>query len=197
MFASIIQKFVRKRSELVANRVIPFLEKSNTIIDIGSGTGDVDIMLQSSGFNITPVDVADFHGVRLLKTTLYDGKTLPFADRTFDTALLLMVMHHTPDPEIILAEASRVANTLVVIETSFITPLGKLLTVILDAIGNLRLEAFWSSYKTDSEWRDIFSKHGFIVSSSHRYQDKVLGFPFLHISYQLKQALSADPKLSR
>lgn len=187
MFNKILKYFVRKRSEIVVSRILSYLKKTDKIIDIGSGTGDVAKLLRSKGMNVTPVDVEDFHGVRLLETTIYDGKTLPFPDKTFDTALILMVMHHTPNPDLILSEVSRVANNIVVIETSFTTKLNRFWTIISDAVGNLRLEAFWDSYKTDKQWRAVFDKHGFKVVDSHSFWDKNFGLPFLHISYFLKQ----------
>jgi ribosomal protein L11 methylase PrmA len=61
MFTSIFKKFVRSRSEEVARRVSPYINKTDKIIDIGSGSGDVSLVLQSQGMNTTPVDVGDFH----------------------------------------------------------------------------------------------------------------------------------------
>lgn len=188
MMNSIIQKLIRDRSEIVVQRIFSYLKNSKKIIDIGSGTGDVAFLLGKKGKNITPVDVGNFHGPRLVKTTIYDGKTLPFKNKSFDTALLLMVLHHTLSPESVLKEASRIADELIIIETSYTNPINKIFTVISDAIGNLRLEAFWDSYKTDKKWREIFEKHGFKIEESHKYKDKNLGIiPFLHILYYLKK----------
>jgi hypothetical protein len=103
-------------------------------------------------------------------------------------ALLLMVMHHTPDPEIVFSEASRVAKEVVVIETSYTNSINRFFTIISDAIGNLRLEAFWGSYKTDSEWKKFFENHGFKITESQKFHDTNLGIiPFLHILYFLKK----------
>lgn len=188
MLNSIIQKVIRSRSEEVVRRIIPYLINSEKIIDIGSGTGDVAFLLVKRGKKITPVDVGDFHGPRLVKTTIYDGKKLPFPKQSFDTALLLMVMHHTPDPEVVFAEAMRVAKEIVVIETSFTNPINKFFTVVSDAFGNLRVEAFWDSYKTDSQWRKFFTNHGFNIIECHKFSDKNLGvIPFLHILYYLRK----------
>jgi len=186
MFNKILKYFLRQRSEVVVSRILPYLSKTYNIIDIGSGTGDVALLLRSRGMSITPVDVDDFHGVRLIKTTIYDGITLPFPDYSYDTALLLMVMHHTPNPDAILTEVSRVARNIVVIETSYTTKLNRLWTILSDAIGNLRLDAFWNSYKTDEDWRKLFKKHGYKVVDSHVFWDRNFGLPFLHISYYLK-----------
>ena len=106
---SFIRKIVRTRSEIVLERISPFIKKSAKIVDVGSGTGDIAFLLEKQGKDITPVDVADFHGIRLMKTIIYDGKRLPFSDKSFDAALLLMVMHHTPNPDVVFSEAARVA----------------------------------------------------------------------------------------
>ncbi|KKS80441.1 MAG: Methyltransferase type 11 [Candidatus Beckwithbacteria bacterium GW2011_GWA2_43_10] len=188
MLKTMFRKIVRKRSETVVNRIMPYIRNSNKIIDIGSGMGDVAGLIKAQGKNITPVDVAGFHGPRMIKTIIYDGKTLPFKNKSFDTALLLTVMHHTPDPEMVFKEATRVAKEIVVIETSYTTPLNRFLTIISDTIGNLRLEAFWGSYKTDKQWKKFFNDHGFIVKESRKFNDKNLGIiPFLHILYYLRR----------
>lgn len=184
----IIQKFVRGRSETVVGRVLPYLKHATKIIDIGSGTGDVAILLKQQGKDVTPVDVADFHGPRFVKTTIYDGITLPFKDKSFDTALLLMVMHHTPDPHAVFLEAARVAREIIVIETSFTGPINKFFTVTSDVLGNVRLDTQWASYNTDRGWRTFFSVHGFNVIESRKYHDKNFGIiPFLHILYHLRR----------
>lgn len=188
MINLLIRKIIRRRSNIVVNRISPYIKHSKKIIDIGSGTGDVAFLLIKEGKNVTPVDVDDFHGPRFIKTTIYDGKTVSFPNRSFDTALLLMVLHHTPNPEAVFAEAGRVAREVVVIETSFTNPIHKFFTVVSDAIGNFRLEAFWNSYKTDKEWRTFFEKHGFTIKDSHKYFDRNLRIiPFLHILYYLQR----------
>lgn len=188
MLNFLFKKIVRARSRIVIERISPFIKTSKKLVDIGSGTGDIAFLLKKKGKDVTPVDVGDFHGPRLVKTIIYDGKILPFSNRSFDTALLLMVMHHTPDPEIVFMEASRVAKEVVVIETSYTNPFNKFLTIVSDAIGNLRIVAFWNSYKSDRDWRAFFEKHGFHIKESHTFNDKNLGIvPFLHILYYLQR----------
>lgn len=187
MINRLIKSIIRKRSLVVVSRVKPYIKNSQKLIDIGSGTGDVAYLLKNQGKDITPVDVSDFHGPRLVKPVIYDGKKLPFPDKCFDTALLLMVLHHTPDPDIVFTEAARVAKEIVIIETSYTTPIIKWLTVLTDLLGNLRLQAFWSSYKTDETWQQFFAERGFRIIDTVKYQDKNFGLPFLHIVYYLKK----------
>jgi SAM-dependent methyltransferase len=49
---------------------------------------------------------ADTHAVR--PDLLYDGKRLPFDDKSFDTVLNVQVLEHTPEPGALVKEMSRV-----------------------------------------------------------------------------------------
>ena len=188
MRTKFIRAIIRKRSALVVARIWSYIKSSKKIIDIGSGTGDVACLLIERGKRVTPVDVADFHGPRMIKTIIYDGVTLPFANQSFETALLLMVLHHTPNPKTVFAEAARVAKEIVVIETSYTTSINRLLTIISDVLGNLRLDAQWSSYKTDRAWKMFFANRGFVITTTRQYWDRNFGvIPFLHILYYLQK----------
>lgn len=183
-YKMIIRNIIRARSKTVIERISSYIKQSTKTIDIGSGTGDVAFLLKKRGNRVTPVDVDDFHGPQLVQTIIYDGKTLPFPNHSFDTALLLMVMHHTPNPDVVFTEAARV-----IIETSFTNPINKFFTVFSDAIGNLRINTFWNSYKSDKAWGIFFEKHGFQVKESRKFNDKNLGvIPFLHILYYLQRS---------
>ncbi len=191
-----IRKINKDRAATVVKRVKPYLAKSEKILDIGSGSGYIASILRSEGKDVVPVDVADFHGPILISPIIYDGIKLPFLDKSFDTALLLMVLHHTSDPSIVFCEAMRVAKNIVVIETSYSNPVNRFITIVADTVGNLRTRAYWSSYKTDTQWKSFFEARGYGVMASHKYHDKTLsrfGFPVLHILYYLE----AKPIISR
>ncbi len=187
MLNKLIRKLARKRSETVVERIFPYIKNSKKIIDIGSGTGDIANLLIKRGKSVVPIDVGSFHGPRLVKTVIFDGKTLPFPNQSFDTALLLMVMHHTPNPTQVFSEAARVAKEIVVIETSYEDTIGKILTVIIDTLSNLQIKANWRSYKTDKDWRIFFTNNKFRIADTYRYKDRNFGIPFLHILYHLKK----------
>ena len=187
MINKLITRVLRKRSEVIVNRIKPYIEKSNKIIDIGSGDGGVTYLLKKLGRDMTPVDVNDFHGPRLVEPTIYDGNKLPFSDNSFDTALLLMVLHHTPDPKQVFSEAARVAKEIVLIETSYTNFINKWFVVFIDILGNLQFRAFWSSYKTDEQWKSFFKNEGFQIADTAKYHDRQFGSPFLHITYYLKK----------
>lgn len=91
------------------------LNHCESILDVGSGTGDFGAVLRKElPIQVTEVDICDFsmHG---FAPTLYDGNNLPFEKGTFDTVSLLGVLHYSPKPEIMLDEARRVAKSQILL----------------------------------------------------------------------------------
>jgi SAM-dependent methyltransferase len=67
----------------------------------------------------------------------YDGTTIPFADGSFDVALLVDVLHHTDDPAAVLAEAARVASQGVLIKDHYRNGfVAGLILRFMDFVGN-------------------------------------------------------------
>lgn len=172
-----------RRAEILAGRIEPFLTGAGSIVDIGSGTGHLAARLKQAGHDVTPVDVASYRLRRLDDPVMYDGVRLPFADKRFDTALLLMVLHHTSNPEAVLREASRVAHELILIETSYTGFLHRVYTTGLDAIVNLQPNITWRSYRTDAQWRRLFRDEHLRIVESKRFMDPPL---FLHLLYHVQ-----------
>jgi SAM-dependent methyltransferase len=83
------------------------------IIDVGCGLGSYGRGLLADGYDWmgAEVDAADCAGLARLNLPHrhVDGRTLPFADASFDAALCLEVLEHLDDPATFLAEVRRVA----------------------------------------------------------------------------------------
>ncbi len=172
-----------QRANLIFKRIYPFLKNSQNIIDIGCGEGLISHLLQKKGKEVTLVDIADKSSIPDLKVIIFDGKNLPFAAQAFDTALLLTVLHHTPDPKIVLKEVGRVARKIILIEDLSTNIFQKLFNVFFDSWQNKPLRFFWNSYKSDSEWKKFFIDKGFKVTATDYYQD----IPYLHGLYVLEK----------
>jgi SAM-dependent methyltransferase len=63
------------------------------------------------------VDVGAFRKTRV-PYVVYDGRRLPFAAGRFDTAVVLLTLHHCVDPDRVVDEALRVARYRVIITES-------------------------------------------------------------------------------
>lgn len=135
-------------------RIQPVLTKGASILDIGSGYGTVTEVLKNNHFSVTVVDVADQSIRDDLKPTLYDGTTLPFANNSFDFALLLTVLHHCPKPEQMLSEAARVGRKVVVIEDVYRNRLQQYLTWFTDSLLNFEFKGHPHTNKSRQEWSE-------------------------------------------
>lgn len=167
-----------------ADQITPMLKKKDKIIDIGSGSGHVCYELRQRGYNVQPVDVVNLSFVPDIVPELYDGKRLPYPDKTFDTALIMLVLHHTGNPESIIAEARRVARQIIIMEDIYNNWFDKYRTYILDSMLNLEFFGHPHSNRTDHAWRNYFEKQGF--SLKHASYTKSFGGALKHATYVLE-----------
>lgn len=158
---SIVSKVI---FELLSNRwaegklrhIGAYLPPDGCLLDLGCGTGAVSLMLKKKGYEVVSTDVADKSLTDEIRPILYDGLRLPWPDDHFDAVLLLTVLHHTPNPEHVLREASRVGKRVIIIEDVYANGLQKRLTFFLDSLFNLEFRGHPHSNKTDQEWRRCF-----------------------------------------
>ncbi len=150
------------------------LPDAGNILDIGSGRGVVTRVLRERGFEVTPLDVRDRSTEPALSPVVYDGTAIPFPDKAFDCALLLTVLHHTPDPDAVLREAARVARRIIIIEDVYTNTLQKYLTFFTDSLFNLEFRGHPHSNRTDAEWRRSFERLGLTLVADEVVEKRVL-----------------------
>lgn len=139
---------------------------ARTIIDIGAGTCNVAELLSEKGFLLQPVDVKNLSFVKNYQPIIFNGTTLPFLDNSFDSALLLDVLHHTSNPEQLLQEAKRVANSVLVMESVYNCIPQKVLFLIIDSFLNMEFLNHPWNYRTDEQWQLLFRQLGFRIAKS-------------------------------
>lgn len=169
----------------VRRKVAPFiryLKTSDKVLDVGSGNGLIAYYLQQQGFEVTPLDVVDMAFDAAVQPIVYDGDTMPFEDQSYDVALILTVLHHTPQPEAILAETARVARKVIIIEDIYKNTLQKHLTFFMDWLINLGYSAAPHTNKDDKGWKDTFKNMQ--LDLQHTSQWRVLVF-FRQVVYIL------------
>lgn len=130
------------------------------LLEVGAGPGSSLSVFRDAGFDITGLDVADSSFNNDLKSILYDGSAMPFGGKAFDAALLLTMLHHTPDPEAILTEAMRVARGLIIIEDVYETAFQRKYTKLADKITNLEFIGHPHTNRDDEQWRATFDRFG-------------------------------------
>ena len=111
------------------------------MLDIGSGNGGLVWLLRQGGYSVTASDVANKSRIPSVQPILLGAGALPFPSESFDTVLLITVLHHTRDPETLLREALRVTrNKLIILEDVYNNALQKHIT-------------YWADSLVNHEWR--------------------------------------------
>lgn len=165
-------------------RISEYLSKKDKILDVGTGPGSVCLLMKREGYNLTAVDVVDQTLSSEVEPLIYNGEKLPFDDNSFNTALILTVLHHTSNPKEILLEAKRVADKIIIVEDIYSNPIQKYLTFIVDSIVNMEFAGHPHSNKSDTEWKKTFARLGLKLTAA-RY-DKFLLF-FKQATYFLEK----------
>jgi ubiquinone/menaquinone biosynthesis C-methylase UbiE len=138
--------------------VLPHLNKNEKNLDIGCGNGMITQTLRKKGFACTPLDVADLSILPDVEVLVYDGLVMPFREKEFDTALLLTVLHHTPDPILVLQETARVSKKIIIIEDIYSNKVQQYMTYAMDTLVNLGHSSMTYQNKSDSEWKAAFEE---------------------------------------
>lgn len=102
-----LHRVIREYEVSLAAKYMP---KGGRLLEVGAGKCLQAIYLQNIGFEVDAIDVADsIHiGEALFPVQIYDGKTIPFPDETFDLIFSSNVLEHIPWCVDILVEMKRV-----------------------------------------------------------------------------------------
>ena len=159
-----VERIIQKRTEKIVNNCDEFIKAGERILDIGAGGGWIGEEIQKrKNVDITLLDITDFNQTDL-KLVLYDGKNIPFPDNSFDTSLLIFVLHHCHNPLKILEEAKRVTKEkIIIIEDIPASLINKIFLCFWDVVTNFPSlinppgENITFNFKTISQWQKIFN----------------------------------------
>lgn len=165
---------IKKNIDWKTNILLPYLGKSEKVLDFGCG----DLFLAKSlksispSLQITGVDVADFKNKpKNIKFLSYGGKTLPFENNSFDTVISFYVFHHCSDAIASFEECLRVGRRVIVVESVYRHPLEVPFMRFMDWIYNIfKSESVPLSYQFFSykDWMRVFAKNKLKVTSSKK-----------------------------
>jgi SAM-dependent methyltransferase len=134
-----------------------------TLLDVGCGDGTLarSIMERRPEIAATGVEIrARPHTA--IPVQEFDGRILPFDDRSHDVVMLVDVLHHAADPTLLIREAGRVADTGVIIKDHLTGAwLSHERLRLMDWVGNIGhgvplRYAYWSP----AQWSEAFRSAG-------------------------------------
>ncbi|HEY9668489.1 MAG TPA: class I SAM-dependent methyltransferase [Coleofasciculaceae cyanobacterium] len=112
----------QRRAKRISHHLSSLLpcNQSCTGLDVGCGNGAIANNIQSicPHIKVTGVDVLVRRDAEI-DVTEFDGKQLPFENKSYDFVVLVDVLHHTNNPAILLEECVRVSRQFILIKDHF------------------------------------------------------------------------------
>lgn len=173
LFATLHRPVYRSRIEGLVPALVAHLQPDDSVLDIGCGGGGLGCAIMDApqcpgGVAVRGVEVAP-RGGEAIEVLGYDGRHLPFDDQSVDVCILADVLHHDEQPDLVIAEASRVASRAVIIKDHKRDGvLAKARISLMDWAANRAYDVpCLYRYHTLQGWRDTHSRLGFGVISEH------------------------------
>lgn len=147
-----------RRVRILARALSQLIPPDARVLDVGCGNGQISAyIMKLQKVSITGIDVL-LRPERHIPVTQFDGRTIPFDDSTFDVAMFVDVLHHTPDPGALLAEAARVSKRYILLKDHFRSGvLGGVILRLMDWVGNAHHGVVLPyNYLSQPEWEEIY-----------------------------------------
>jgi len=203
-----ILAFQHKRGDGSIAFLVPFLDKTMDVLDVGCGPGTITIALKqytrsAVGIDINPratAAAARMHaGIDRLAFVTCTMTTLPFPDAQFDAVLFHAVLYHL-DPELLaatLAEARRVLKPGGLIATRDADTGGNILHPETDGL-RLALDLWMRWYEHADSAAGRFGRRQSAMLRSHGFEPVWTGAGFVNHSADAatRQEAVADARQS-
>lgn len=187
------------RAEKVACAISRLAGPNESLLDVGACDGLVASRVGAlvGATRVAGVDVLPQPNAHI-DVRIYDGRTLPFEEASFDVVTISDVLHHAEDPLGLLSEAVRVSRRAVVVKDHF--RFGPISNAVLKAMDqpNLLIDVHVRGrYFSLPEWLTMVDEANASMVSLE-WPLLVHGWPFRLIARpELQFAARLEPKLSR
>lgn len=176
-----------ERAEFFAREFEKHIAPQSQVLDIGGGWGFYAAPLEKRGHDVTVLEVVK-PAYQRAPVVIYDpAKPFPFPDKSFDTSMLVTVLHHIPDPVSVIREALRVTRgSLIVVEDIYRHALGRFWTVLRDQIYNFEYFGHPKQFRKKEEWLEIFSGLGCALLEEKEVTTQIAGLSILNGVFVLR-----------
>jgi SAM-dependent methyltransferase len=154
-----------RRVKVLTDHLARLVPENAKLLDVGAGDGNIGVKLREKRPDITIEGVDVFvREQTAYPVTAFDGEHIPFANDSFDCAMFIDVLHHTKDPITLLAEAGRVAKTVVVKDHLREGLLAEETLKAMDWVGNARHGVVLPyNYFNRMQWDAALERAGLVV----------------------------------
>jgi ubiquinone/menaquinone biosynthesis C-methylase UbiE len=195
----IYKKLTRQRSITFAKYLADLIPDGEHVLDFGCGNmyTAIQLLKYRPNIRVTGIDVIRDQNLsdeiladKRLEFAMSSSKEIPYPDNTFDTAIALATLHHTPDPEYFLSELKRVVKEdghVILVEEMAINLLDKVYISVEDWLLNKMKEGVPVplNFRYHKQYLQEFRKQGLQIE----YQGSVRPFPTMmhHYVYKLRK----------
>lgn len=152
-----------RRVRVIGELLAPLIPPRARVLDVGCGDGRVGraLLERRPDLELRGVEIRPRSGT-LIPVDAYDGRTLPYADGSFDALVYVDVLHHSEQPEALLREALRVARQAVLVKDHLREGFAAGATLaFMDRVGNRGLAMpMPHNYWRRARWREAFERLG-------------------------------------
>lgn len=195
-FHSIFRQKFEEEQEKRMESVRSYLTKGEQVLDVGAGKGFLAERLHESlGVAVTGIDVVNYAGATV-PFVVYDGKTFPFPEKSFDTVLLSFVLHHCTDQDQMLRESIRCARKqVIVIEDTYTSPWEHLFIMWNDYRSNI-FQGYIKVRKGLEKAESLKMPMPLAFRSPKGWVRYFSGFPLKVASYSIRRGLKPHTKIA-
>jgi SAM-dependent methyltransferase len=158
----------KRRISILSDRFSRLIPSNSRVLDVGCGDGQLARLIASRrpDISIQGIDVRLRNDSAIL-VEVFDGKSLPYGQDSFDVVMFVDVLHHTREPMILIREAIRAARQAILIKDHLVKGAFAHSTLrFMDWVGNARHGvALPYNYWTPAEWHRAFDKLGLTINS--------------------------------
>ena len=156
-----------RRLRVLADALAPLLPETGRVLDVGCGDGRLaeQVLARRPRLAMEGIEVKPRAGARI-PVAGFDGRHVPFADETFDAAVVVDTFHHADDADALLGECARVARRVIVKDHLRDPFLARPTLRFMDWVGNRRHGvSVPDDYWRRARWEDAFARAGLEVES--------------------------------
>ena len=169
-----------RRARVLAAAISELLPREASVLDVGSGDGTIAAqwMQARPDLRVEGIDVLVRPDTKI-PVRAFDGRTIPYPDRSFDVVSFVDVLHHADDAARLLREAARVARHSVVIKDHYAeNRLDRATLALMDWVANAHHGvALPYHYWSRAEWQRAFAAAALSVDEL-RTKLPLYPFPF-------------------
>ncbi len=157
------QKYLLRNNKKWFNHYCEYI-LDGKILHVGNGLGYASELIKEKNSNIISLDISIQNDtINKNDVVVYDGEVIPYKDESFDAVLCDYVLHHTPDPSVLLKELIRVTKkngTLIILEQAYSNIFQRIKLIYScwkqNKNSDQKVSIYWKSYFSRKSIRSLF-----------------------------------------